>query len=108
MLSNQEVAEYLGRKAVFTNISLVLTIVGNLVVWPAFAYSVFKTPNDRLFDYVYLILGGYFFFYVDLASILMAVIATLRKESRQTRRKKAYMISIFSLIAFFALLQIVI
>jgi hypothetical protein len=108
VFSNKEIAENIGRKPIFTNISLGLTIVGNLIVWPAFAYSVFKKPNDGMFDLMWLILGGYFFFYVDLASILTAVIATLRKESKQTRRQKAYMISIFSLVAFFVLLQIVI
>ncbi len=106
MLSSQEVSEYVGRKAIFTNISLVLTIVGNLVVWPAFAYSAFKQPNDGMFDLVPLMLGGYFFFYADLASILMAVIATLRKESKRARRQKAYLISIISIVAFFVLFWI--
>ena len=96
------------RKPVFTNISLVLTIVGNLAVWPIFTFSVLKEPNDGMFDLVPLVIGGYFFFYIDLASILMTVIATLRKEAMHTRRQKVFLISILSIIAFFVLLRILI
>ena len=93
------------RSPIMTIASIGITGFGNFLAWFALIWTIFVADSTNEFDYIYIVIAGYFLPVFCFIGLLFAIGATLRKESDiQLRRlepeirfrRLAYVVSLLS------------
>ena len=67
-----------------------------MLAWAILIWTFIIYGSGGLFEYIPLLLAGYFLLFVDLIAFVIVLGATLRKESKEQLRRITYAICLLS------------